>query len=178
MKKIKNVLRNVATIVACLAVVVIFSACGGNSNTNNTTSEKNSAPKNGVLFDIPVDEIKSYKVDLNTFSQTPITGEARTKMINAIPAVILKGVGELMKGVNTIQENSITGKGYIISFQFKAKKSDYNTLTNYYKSLGGTITEEGAGKYLKIDYDWGKLTDCVYLGDDNGGRISVSFNTK
>jgi hypothetical protein len=39
---------------------------------------------------------------------------------------------------------------------------DYKTLTDYYKSLGGTITTELADKQLKIDYSWGELSDCAY----------------
>ncbi|MDR1723539.1 MAG: hypothetical protein LBR84_06355 [Tannerella sp.] len=50
-------------------------------------------------------------------------------------------------------------------------------LTDYYKSLGGPVASE-SDIQLKINYDWGRLTDCLYQEFDDNRTILVSFTTK
>jgi hypothetical protein len=159
------------------------SGNGGNRNTpgtsqggNDTTPGGNETTSNGELYAISDDQIIAYEVSLADFTQKKIEGEARAKMIAAIPAEMKKGIGKLQSA--DVQENTATGEGYIISFIFtEATVGDYRKLCEYYKSLGGTITAELPDKQLEIDYSWGKLSDCTFEVLQSK-TIGISFTTK
>jgi hypothetical protein len=93
-------------------------------------------------------------------------------MIAVIPAEIKKGIGKFYLG--NIQENQARGVGYLVGLSFNScSETDFKTLCEYYKSLGGTVTYDSEYA-LNIDYDWGALSDCVLIGE----IIQVGFITK
>jgi major membrane immunogen (membrane-anchored lipoprotein) len=167
----------------------LLTACGSkdNGNTPSGSTGGNSTPgtsqgggdtaKSGELFDITDDKINTYKLN-NDGTQTAITGDERTTMLAAIPAEMKKGIGTL--NTNSVQKD-LYGDGYLIGFTFRiSSKDDYTKLTDYYKSLGGTVKKEGSTDteaYLEIDFDWGKLTQCLYGESGSSKTIAVSFET-
>jgi hypothetical protein len=148
-----------------LAVFTVFTACNGkkttptaNSSTPGTSQGGNDTVKGGELYDITDYQI----IALNT-SFAHVQGEERTALLAKIPPNIKKAIGTLVAGTCNIQPDRADGSGYLFNFNMTVSGlDDYKTLTDYYKSLGGTITTELADKQLKIDYSWGKLSDCSY----------------
>jgi hypothetical protein len=187
-------MKKLITLALALALsLFLLTACGSNGNGNSGSTGGNSstpgtsqggndaAPsgtpgksQGGELFGITDEQINCYKIN-NDGTQSVITGEQRTKMLAAIPAEMKKGIGEL--SIGNVQENTITGAGYIAGLVFKvSSKEAYIKLTDYYKSLGGTVTKDtniGEALYLEIDFAWGKLSQCEY--GDVTKEISVSF---
>jgi predicted small secreted protein len=172
------------TITLALVFVLALSlltACGGNSDNgggstttppanssttppasqggNDTTPSNNGGDtaKSGELFDITDDQI----IALNS-SLVQVQGEERTTLLAKIPANIKKAIGTLVAGTCNIQPDRADGSGYLFNFNMTVSSSaDYKTLTDYYKSLGGTISTE-TDTQLEIDYSWGELSDCTY----------------
>jgi hypothetical protein len=149
-----------------LAVVIGMTACGGKGNSNTpscsgtpaTSQGGNNTVKSSELFEITDNQI----ITLNA-SLAQVQGEERTTLLAKIPANIKKAIGTLVAGTCNIQPDSVDGSEYLFNFNMTVSGlDDYKTLTDYYKSLGGTIKTEIANMQLKIDYSWGKLTDCAY----------------
>jgi hypothetical protein len=180
----------VLAIALVMVGLTVFTACNGKKDNNTTivpaqtaqepavaqTGNNNAGSgKSGELYEIRDEQIIAYKVSLEDFKQTVITGEQRTEMLAAIPAQMKKGIGKIY--LTSVQENTATGEGYLLGLTFtECSKDDYKTLCEYYKSLGGTITTE-SDIQLNIGYDWGELSDCAYAIVQKD-TITVSFSTK
>lgn len=164
----------------CMASVAMFTACGGGNVNKKTADEKaeTKAEAKAGLFDINDNQINA--ADENYYSTMKyLQGDERDAMLTKIPTNIKKAVGTVKQGFCVIQPSG-SGSGYLFSVQLTVPNyADYKMLTDYYKSLGGTITTEG--KYdtfsqLKIDYSWGRLHDCLYQEQSKGDPIiKVSF---
>jgi predicted small lipoprotein YifL len=173
-----------------LALVLVLAlsmltACGGKDNgggqattppANSTTPPasqggNDTTPSNGGLFDISDDNITVLK------SFEEVQDDERETALAAIPAEMKKGVGELRSGLSTI---SIDMSGYSGAFMFYVSgKSEYTTLTDYYKSIGGTITDEwdrNTSAETSFDFDWGSLS-CRFIANDKN-ELNVSYTIR
>ena len=168
-----------------LAIVMVFSlsACGGDKEptpTQDTTSKQdnNEPQKQGELFDITDDQIRVYDKNL-----VEIQGDERTDMIAKIPAQIKKAVGIVGTGLCTIQPRVTEESQYLFGITlFVTSKEEFKTLSDYYKSIDGTVTDEWENdnaSQLNIEYSWGKLSDCLYKDNTTGNdTINISFQIK
>ena len=173
-------MKKVFIALMCMATVAMFTACGGGTANKKAADGKaeTKTEKMSGLFDINDSQINA--ADESYYSTLKyLQGDERTAMLAKIPAGIKKAVGTIRPGLCSVQPSS-KGSGYLFSVQLTVPSyADYKTLTDYYKSLGGTITDEA--KYdtfsqLEIDYSWGRLHDCLYRENSGGdATISVSF---
>ena len=184
-----------------LMLALSLAACGGNEETpsgsdttdpgtsqqepSDTPDESTPSGSNdpgtsqtGTLFDITEEQISCTNSEYALVEDNT----EREAMIAAIPAEILKGVGELLPGLCGIEEQPGDEYSYIFKVGFKVSgQDDYTALADYYKSLGGTVTKDKTTEALNIanlemEFSWGKLYDCTYNGNRN--EIAVTFQVK
>ena len=189
-----------------LAVMMVFSlAACGNNDDNPSGSENNpgtsqsgdqggtenqggESTNNGggdeVVVDVDLLDLADADIIAIKNGKTVLEGDEAAEVIAHIPAEIKKYVGELDADDCKVLAN----KDYTL-FDFKMKfrvpnasvKSYYDAVTEYYKSLGGTVTKEEAnGDWhdLEMTFDWGELRGCNYtLGyyENDYAAISVEF---
>ena len=174
----KKTFKGLFVVAFAFVLLLSLTGCGDKENNNgggNGTQGGNQQQEqqSGKLFDITDDKIRAYDSSL-----TEVQGEEKTTMINAIPSNIKKAIGKYAIGYATIQP-SRNGLEYLFGINLYVDSYDnYKTLTDYYKSLGGTITDEfnrDDNSQLNIDYSWGKLTDCLYRKGESQNQISVTF---
>jgi hypothetical protein len=143
---------------------------GGNSNTPGTSQGGNNNKPSGELFDIPDDKIETLQRN-EDYTYSGVSAEKRTEMLAAIPAGLKKGIGTATSC--NIQTPSARGT-YNVGFRFEvAGTADYKTLTDYYKTLGGTVTGENDSE-LAMSFNWGTLYQCEY--SEVGKTIQVAFS--
>ena len=171
-----------------LSMLLVFmmmftlTACGGGdtqqeANNNDVVEEQNN---DGGLFDIADTDIRAYASDLTT----TLTGDEAAAQKAVIPAEIKKGVGEVAAGLCTIAPDYSNDGTYNFGVIFLVPKNEvseyYKVLTDYYKSLDGTVTSEWAGsstQLMEMEFAWGKMYQCetgVY--NDEYGCIKVGFD--
>ena len=178
-------MKKIVVLGLALILALALTACGGEKDpapsgdgtTDPGTSQQ--TPSGGEIFDITDDQINA--ADENYYSTLKyLQGDERAAMLAKIPAEIKKAIGTVGAGLCVIQP-SRSGEGYLFGMTlYVSGKEDYKTLTDYYKSLGGTVTdeaEEDTFSQLNIEYSWGTLSDCLYQEKSSGDKvIHVSFD--
>lgn len=171
-----------------LAMMLVFSlaACGDNNTTDpdkdnpgTSQSGENNNNEGAALIDIADSDIRAYASDLTT----TLTGDEATAQIAKIPAEIRKGVGEIGAGLCTIAPDYSGDDSYNFGATFYVPVNSYDeywkVLTDYYKSLGGTVTLDekvGSRDMLEIEFSWGELHQCEgYVGEEQA-TITVGFD--
>ena len=192
-------MKKVLAIALALTMVLSLAACGGkddpkpsgNSGSDtppassqqtdpgtNEPDNKGGEQSSDDIFDIADTDIRAYASDLTT----TLTGDEAATLIAKIPAEIKKGVGELGKGLCTIAP-STSGNGYTFGASFivpKGSEVDYYTkLTDYYKTLEGTVTDEtvmGEHRFFEMEFSWGELYQCeIGAYNEDSAAIAVGF---
>ena len=176
-------MKKLLALALVLATVLSLSACGGTASTpsGSSTAAPGSSQQASAntLFDITDDQINA--ADENYYSTMKyLQGDERAAMLAKIPPEIKKAIGTVGAGLCSIQP-SRSGEGYLFGITlYVSGKQDYKTLTDYYKSLGGTVTDESEQdtySQLNIEYSWGTLSDCQYKEKSGGDdTIQISFN--
>ena len=171
-----------------IALMMVFSlaACGNNNTTDPdkdnpgvSQSGENNNNEGAALIDIADSDIRAYASDLTT----TLTGDEATAQIAKIPAEIRKGVGEIGAGLCTIAPDYSGDGSYNFGVTFYVPVNSYDeywkVLTDYYKSLGGTVTLDekvGSRDMLEIEFSWGELHQCEgYVGEEQA-TITVGFD--
>lgn len=200
-------MKKVLAIALALAMVLSLVACGGgkddpkpSGSTDPGTSQQTQQPSNtpdpgtdqpdnqgggqssGDVFDIADGDIRVYASDLTT----TLTGGEAAEVIAKIPAEIKKGVGELGKGLCNIAPDLSGDGSYNFGASFlvpKGSEVDYYTkLTDYYKTLDGTVTDEtvmGDHYFFEMEFSWGTLWQCeIGAYNEDHMAIVVGFNIK
>ena len=157
-------------------------------NQGGTENQGGESTNNGggdeVVVDVDLLDLADADIIAIKNGKTVLEGDEAAEVIAHIPAEIKKYVGELDADDCKVLAN----KDYTL-FDFKMKfrvpnasvKSYYDAVTEYYKSLGGTVTKEetnGDWHDLGMTFDWGELRGCNYtLGyyENDYAAISVEF---
>ena len=167
-------LRRTGAIVLCLAAVTMFCACGGNANkkqaadgATETAQTETKAPKGVKVADIPKDKITVMVGSTDSEKQAAIA---------EIPAELLKTVGELSNCVITKSTTNDWKYTMVINGkQSEDPHADLATLTDYYKSAGGTVVEtavsNGTKKY-RVTFPGAESLDIYPFG----GSIQIQWN--
>ena len=192
-----------------LALVLLFSlaACGGEKapsdeektpsssqqqeqNTPNpdpVEDEPEETPDDGgeeIVVDVDLFDISDTDITAIKNGKTVMEGDEAAEVIEQIPAEIKKGVGELeADDCEVLANKDFTLFDFKIGFRVPnaSVKSYYNAITEYYKSLGGTVTKEEANgdwQDLGMTFDWGEMRGCNYtlsFYDPDTARIFVEF---
>lgn len=171
-----------------LIMVLSLAACGGNEETpsgNNENPSSSQQPSNtpdegsgqsgSEIFDVDAGAIRAVGADL----VTTLSGDEREAMISKIPDEIMKGIGEVTPGLGSIGADS--DGGYILGFQLTiTDAAQYETLVEYYKSLGGTVTDEfemNDFSSIEMDFSWGNMYQCEYRKSSSGSMtIDLGFH--
>ena len=179
-------MKKLFALLLALTMVFALAACGekdpapsgSGSTADPGTSQQGDNNKSGEVFDIADSKIRAYASDLTT----TLTGDEAAALIAKIPAEIKKGVGELGKGLCTIAP-STSGSGYTFSATFIVPKGSavdcYTKLTDYYKTLEGTVTDEtvmGDNHFFEMEFSWGEIYQCEIGAYNEGNQaITVGF---
>lgn len=170
-----------------LAGVMIFSlvACGTNDkpsgnedNPGASQSGENNDDNGAALIDIADTDIRVFSSDYMTL----LTGDEAAAQKAKIPAEVKKAVGELAAGLCSMTPDYTNNGTFKFGATFYLSKDSYEegwkTLTDYYKSLGGTVELDEkvlSTDKLEMKFSWGELYQCEgYVGEEQG-RIVVSF---
>lgn len=201
-------MKKILTLTLALMMALSLAACGGkddpkpsgNSGAGDTPpastqqepattdpgadqpGNKGSEQSSGDVFDITDGDIRAYASDL----MTTLTGDEAAELIAKIPAEIKKGVGELGKGLCNIAPDLSGDGSYNFGASFivpKGSEVDYYTkLTDYYKTLDGTVTDEtvmGDHYFFEMEFSWGTLWQCeIGAYNEENAAIVVGFNIK
>ena len=161
------------------------SQSGDQGGTENQGGEiTNNGGGDEVVVDVDLLDLADADIIAIKNGKTVLEGDEEAEVIAHIPDELKKYVGELDADDCKVLAN----KDYTL-FDFKMKfrvpnasvKSYYDAVTEYYKSLGGTVTnEEANGDWhnLEMTFDWGELCGCNYtLGyyENDYAAISVEF---
>ena len=178
-----------------LAAMMLFSlaACGDNNTTDPdndnpgvSQSGENNDDKGGeeIVVDVDLFDISDTDITAIKNGKTVMEGDEAAEVIAQIPAEIKKGVGELeADDCEVLANKDFTLFDFKIGFRVPnaSVKSYYNAITEYYKSLGGTVTKEEANgdwQDLGMTFDWGEMRGCNYtlsFYDPDTARIFVEF---
>ena len=193
-----------------LALIFSLAACGGGgdektpSNEDKTPSssqqqeqntpdpdpvedEPEETPDDGgeeIVVDVDLFDISDTDITAIKNGKTVMEGDEAAEVIAQIPAEIKKGVGELeADDCEVLANKDFTLFDFKIGFRVPnaSVKSYYNAITEYYKSLGGTVTKEEANgdwQDLGMTFDWGEMRGCNYtlsFYDPDTARIFVEF---
>ncbi len=147
----------------------------GTDEPDNKGGEQSS----GDIFDIADTDIRAYASDLTT----TLTGDEAAALIAKIPAEIKKGIGELGKDLCNISPDYKNNDSYNFGVVFlvpKGSEVDYYTkLTDYYKTLDGTVTDEtviGDHYFFEMEFSWGTLWQCELSShNEDNAAITVGF---
>jgi len=203
-------MKRLVALLLTMMMVLTLAACGGKeeektpSNDDKAPSSSQQQEQNTPDLDpvevepeeTPDDGGEEIVVDVDLFdiSDTDITaikngktvmeGDEAAEVIAQIPAEIKKGVGELeTDDCEVLANKDFTLFDFKIGFRVPnaSVKSYYNAITEYYKSLGGTVTKEEANgdwQDLGMTFDWGEMRGCNYtlsFYDPDTARILVEF---
>ena len=165
--------KKLLAILLAAMMLLSFAACGndednpsGNENNPGTAQSgenNNNESKGAELIDIADTTIRVIASDY----MSNLTGDEAAAQKAKIPAEVKKGVGEIAAGLCTMTPD-YSGTG---TFKFgvtflvpKGTVDEYwKVLTDYYKSLGGTVTLDEkvlSRDMLNIDFSWGELFQC------------------
>ena len=198
-------MKKVLAIALALALVFSLAACGGGNNdpkpsgstdpgTSQQTGQDTPDPgtdqpddqggeqSSGDIFDIADGDIRAYASDM----VTTLTGGEAAELIAKIPAEIKKGVGELGKDLCNIAPDLSGDGSYNFGASFLVPKGSeidhYTKLTDYYKTLDGTVTDEtvmGDHYFFEMEFSWGTLWQCeIGAYNEDNMAIVVGFNIK
>lgn len=156
-------MKQIFSILMCIAAVTMMSACGGKTNKKATdgnaetkTESKTEAKtaKGSALFDIPKEKVQTY----NTGDGTDLN-----LALKEIPSEIFKGVGELTSVYIMLSKYGIYKYDVILKFKAKSGMEAAKELADYYKSIGATV-EQSAKTETSVNYkakfgDWGESTE-------------------
>ena len=197
-------MKKLLAILLAAMMLLSLAACGNNDdnpsgsennpgtsqsdNQGGTENQGGESTNNGggdeVVVDVDLLDLADADIIAIKNGKTVLEGDEAAEVIAHIPAEIKKYVGELDADDCKVLAN----KDYTL-FDFKMKfrvpnasvKSYYDAVTEYYKSLGGTVTKEetnGDWHDLGMTFDWGELRGCNYtLGyyENDYAAISVEF---
>lgn len=178
-------MKKLFALLLALTMVFALAACGekdpapsgSGSTADPGTSQQGGDNKSDEVFDIADSKIRASAADLTT----TLTGDEAAAMIAKIPAEIKKGIGELGEGLCSIAP-STSGSGYNFSAIFfvpKGSAVDYFTkLTDYYKTLEGTVTDEtviGDTHLFEMEFSWGEIYRCEAKIYEDSAKIAVGF---
>jgi len=158
--------------VIALAIGLVMISCGGRGGNQQsgaaTTETAKVESKGGSLFDIPKEKIiVDAKLDKNT-------------VFAEIPAEFFKGVGELAgTGAAAIFNNTLSIWKYSIQLRFYVKSGEdaAKTLTEYYKSIGGTVREIGnKSNFAEVTFSWGESVEIAWSSFEGQDSVRVQFN--
>ncbi len=174
-----------------LAVMLVFAmvACDTGSNPDSSSNgnlgvsqsgeNKDENSKSAELIEIQDTDIRVIAADYMTI----LTGDDAAVQKAKIPAEIKKGVGEIGAGLCTMTPDYNGDGTYSFGATFYVPKDSFDeywkVLTDYYKSLEGTVTSDstiGSTKLLEMEFSWGEMYQCEgYVGEEQA-TITVSFN--
>ena len=181
-------MKKLFTLLIALMMIFSLAACGDNNTTDpnkdnpgvsQSGENGDNSEKGASLFDI---EDTNINVKASDYIAN-LTGDEAATQKAKIPAEVKKGVGEVAAGLCTMTPD-YSGTG---TFKFgvtflvpKGSVDEYWTvLTDYYKSLGGTVTsdtEVGTTKLLNIDFSWGQMYQCeTGTYNEEHDKITVGF---
>ena len=175
--------RILAILLAALMLFAMVACDTGDDPSKDKPGSSQSGENNNnegaALIDIADSDIRAYASDLTT----TLTGDEATAQIAKIPAEIRKGVGEIGAGLCTIAPDYSGDGSYNFGVTFYVPVNSYEeywkVLTDYYKSLGGTVTLDekvGSRDMLEIEFSWGELHQCEgYVGEEQA-TITVGFD--
>ena len=203
-------MKKILALLLTLALIFSLAACGGGgddktpSNDDKTPSssqqqeqntpdpdpvedEPEETPDDGgeeIVVDVDLFDISDTDITAIKNGKTVMEGDEAAEVIAQIPAEIKKGVGELeADDCEVLANKDFTLFDFKIGFRVPnaSVKSYYNAITEYYKSLGGTVTKEEANgdwQDLGMTFDWGEMRGCNYtlsFYDPDTARIFVEF---
>ena len=203
-------MKKLLSLLLTLALIFSLAACGGGgdektpSNEDKTPSssqqqeqntpdpdpvedEPEETPDDGgeeIVVDVDLFDISDTDITAIKNGKTVMEGDEAAEVIAQIPAEIKKGVGELeADDCEVLANKDFTLFDFKIGFRVPnaSVKSYYNAITEYYKSLGGTVTKEEANgdwQDLGMTFDWGEMRGCNYtlsFYDPDTARIFVEF---
>ena len=168
-------------------MMLSFAACGNNEdnpsgnedNPGVSQSGENNNDKGAILVDIADTDIRVWASDYKTL----LTGDEAATQKAKIPTEVKKSVGEIGAGLCSVTPDYSGTGSFKFGATFYLSKDSYEegwkTLTDYYKSLGGTVTLDEkvlSTDKLEIEFSWGELYQCEgYVGEEQG-RIVVTFS--
>ena len=181
-----------------LAAMMVFAlaACtnnddnpsGSENNPGTSQSDNQGGTENQggeeIVVDVDLFDISDTDITAIKNGKTVMEGDEAAEVIAQIPAEIKKGVGELeADDCEVLANKDFTLFDFKIGFRVPnaSVKSYYNAITEYYKSLGGTVTKEEANgdwQDLGMTFDWGEMRGCNYtlsFYDPDTARIFVEF---
>ena len=168
----------------CLAIAAVLALGFASCSKDKTTATGGQQDAPGVsrsgggaeLFDIADTNIKVTASDY----RTNLTGDEAAAQKAKIPAEVRKGVGEIVAGLCTMTPDYGNTGTFKFGAMFKVPKDSYaeywKVLTDYYKSLGGTVTLDEkvlSRDMLEIEFSWGTLYQCE--GSEDLSQITVTF---
>jgi len=203
-------MKKLFALILALAMIFTLAACGGKDDEKPAATSSKPAgsgqqqsvpapepdPASDEPEQTPDDDGEEIVVDVELFDisdsditaikngKTVMEGDEAAEVIAQIPAEIKKGVGELeADDCEVLANRDFTLFDFKIGFRVPnaSVKSYYNAITEYYKSLGGTVTKEEANgdwQDLGMTFDWGEMRGCNYtlsFYDPDTARILVEF---
>lgn len=182
-------MKRLFTLLLAIMMVISLAACGettttdpdnDNPGTSQNGENNNNESKGAELFDIEDTAIRVIASDYTS----NLTGDEAAAQRAKIPAEVKKGVGEIASGLcsMTPDYSSIGTFKFGVTFLVPKGTVDeyWKVLTDYYKSLGGTVTtdfESSSGsKFLNIDFSWGQMYQCeTGTYNEQQDKITVGF---
>ena len=203
-------MKKLFALLLALMMVLSLAACGGGGDDKTPSSEDKTpsssqqqedkppeadpvedepeqTPDDGgeeIVVDVELFDIADTDITAIKNGKTVMEGDEAAEVIAQIPAEIKKGVGELeADDCEVLANKDFTLFDFKIGFRVPnaSVKSYYNAITEYYKSLGGTVTKEEANgdwQDLGMTFDWGEMRGCNYtlsFYDPDTARIFVEF---
>jgi len=203
-------MKKLFALILALAMIFTLAACGGKDDEKPAATSSKPAgsgqqqsvpapdPDEGedepeqtpdddgeeIVVDVELFDISDSDITAIKNGKTVMEGDEAAEVIAQIPAEIKKGVGELeADDCEVLANRDFTLFDFKIGFRVPnaSVKSYYNAITEYYKSLGGTVTKEEANgdwQDLGMTFDWGEMRGCNYtlsFYDPDTARILVEF---
>ncbi len=177
-------MKKLLSILLALILVFSLSACGGNTENpsgdspgiSQVSETNNNESKGAELFDITDTEINVTASDY----RTNLTGDEAAAQKAKIPTEVRKAVGEVVAGLCAMTPDYSGIGTFKFGATFNVPKDSYDeywkVLTDYYKSLGGTVTKDkkvSSTDMLEIEFSWGTLYQCE--GSEDLSEIKVAF---
>lgn len=137
-----------------LSTGLILSSCGNNSNNNSSENGEEQTEINNdqsLLKDVTAD-----KISFIGFAE----GEEKPEL----PQEMLKYVGEKLNYCQITKSKFSTKWNYVmVIYGLDANEDDFNALIDYYKSIGGELTQK-TNKVYDAVFPFGETDRCELFG--------------